>query len=249
MGYLLDTARSMGETLRNLFRKPTTVHFPDETRVKSERYRSSFALLHDEDGEEACIGCFMCERICPSQVITVVADKKRESPATGKKRGYCKDFTLDLNACIFCELCVQVCPTDAIVMLKVTQEPGYTREALCLTMDRLYENEKLDQSAWGTGSKLMAMQDPKRGQPKPEKKKPAPKPAAAAPASKPETPASQPQEPKPTEPAKPASADSASKAEPTESAKPAEPMAKEAVSTEPAKPASATLPSERETKP
>ncbi len=188
MGYLVDTARSMGETLRNLFRKPTTVHFPDETRVKSERYRSSFALLHDEHGDEACIGCFMCERICPSQVITVVADKKRESPATGKKRGYCKDFTLDLNACIFCELCVQVCPTDAIVMLKVTQEPGYTREALCLTMDRLYENEKLNQNAWGTGSKLMAMQDPKRGQPKPVKKKPAP-------------PASKPTEPKPTEPA------------------------------------------------
>jgi NADH-quinone oxidoreductase subunit I len=217
MGYLTDTVRTMGETLRNIFRKPTTVHYPDEKRVRAERYRSSFALVHDENDEEACIGCFMCERICPSQVITVVADKKRESPATGKKRGYCKDFTLDLNACIFCELCVQVCPTDAIVMLKVTQEPGFTREALCLTMDKLYENEKLDQNAWGTGTKLMEMQDPKRGQPKPVKKKvakkvvkkvaePAPSANATASAdSAPEPPAAT-QEVSPTEQAKPASA-------------------------------------------
>lgn len=212
MGYLIDTVRAMSETLRNLFRTPTTVHYPDEKRVRAERYRSSFALVHDEGGEEACIGCFMCERICPSQVITVVADKKRESPVTGKKRGYCKDFTLDLNACIFCELCVQVCPTDAIVMLKVTQEPGFTREALCLTMDKLYENEKLDQNAWGTGTKLMEMQDPKRGQPKPEKKakvakKAAPEEGDAAPKAD-AAPVSQ--EPASTEPAEPATAAPAS---------------------------------------
>jgi len=44
----------------------------------------------------------------------------------------------------------------------------------------LYENETLRESAWATGSLLMEMQDPKRGQPKPVKK-----PAAKAPAEKP----------------------------------------------------------------
>ena len=106
---------------------------------------------------------------------------KRESPVTGKRRAYCEDFTLDLQACIYCELCVQVCPEDAIIMLKVQERPGFEREDLVLTMDKLYANEKEKPLYWGTATKLKAMQDPKRGMPKPEPKaKPAAKPAATA---------------------------------------------------------------------
>ena len=119
--------------------------------------------MHNEHGEEACIGCKMCERICPSDIITVVAAGRKESPVTGKKRGYCADFTLDLNACIVCELCVQVCPEDSILHLRVPQGPGYSREELVLTMDKLYANEDTEDLAWGSGSGLVAMQDPKRG--------------------------------------------------------------------------------------
>lgn len=164
MGYLTDTVRALATTMKNVMRRPTTVHYPMQKRERAERYRNSFALLHDADGDEACVGCLQCERICPSEVITVIAEKK-DSPITGKRRGYAKDFTLDLNACIFCELCVQVCPTDAIVMLRVPETPGYSREQLVLTMDRLYQNEKDKPQTWGKASRLMEMQDPKRGQP------------------------------------------------------------------------------------
>jgi len=163
MGYFTDGVRALGTTMKNVFRRPTTVHYPVEKRERAERYRNSFALLHEENGDEACVGCVQCERICPSYVITVIAEKK-DSPVSGKRRGYAKDFTLDLNACIFCELCVQVCPTDAIVMLRVPEKPSYSRENLVLTMDKLYENEK-QPLTWGTATKLMDMQDPKRGQP------------------------------------------------------------------------------------
>ena len=185
-GYLVDTVRALWTTAKNLARPPTTVHYPNAVRARAERFRASFALLHDEHGEELCIGCLMCERICPSQVITVTQGEKRESAVTGKKRGWADDLTLDLNACIFCELCVQVCPTDAIVMVRTPESPGFSREELFLSMDRLYENEKLRESSWATGSILMEMQDPKRGQPKPAKKAPAvKKPAAKAEAEKP----------------------------------------------------------------
>jgi NADH-quinone oxidoreductase subunit I len=163
MGYFSDGFRALAVTMRNAFRTPTTVHYPVQKRERAERYRNSFALVHEENGDEACVGCVQCERICPSDVITVIAEKK-DSPMTGKRRGYAKDFTLDLNACIFCELCVQVCPTDAILMLRVPETPAYRREDLVLTMDKLYENEKRPLT-WGTATKLMEMQDPKRGQP------------------------------------------------------------------------------------
>jgi NADH-quinone oxidoreductase subunit I len=150
----------MATTLRNALRRPTTVAFPDVIRPRAERYRSSFALLHEADGDEACIGCLQCERICPSEVISIKVGGKRESPVTGKKRGYADDFVLDLNGCIYCELCVQVCPTDAIVMTREPELPAYGREDLVLTMAKLYANEKSKPRAWGDATRLNAMQTP-----------------------------------------------------------------------------------------
>ncbi len=174
--YLTTAARALATSLTNAFRRPVTVEFPEVIRPRAERYRASFALLHEEDGDEACIGCLQCERICPSQVISIKAGGKRESPITGKKRGYADDFVLDLNACIYCELCVQVCPTDAIVMTREPELPAFGREDLVLTMAKLYANEKAKHRAWGDATRLNGMQTP----PKPPK---AAAPASAAPAA------------------------------------------------------------------
>jgi NADH-quinone oxidoreductase subunit I len=179
---LLAAFSALRVTGLNLLRKKITEPLPwDGGRQRPERYRTSFALVHNEDGDEACIGCKMCEKICPSQIITVVPGGRGQSPISGKMRGTAKEFTLDLNACIHCELCVQVCPEDAILMLHAPDEPGYSREAVFLSMAKLYANEPLAKS-WGTGERLVAMQEP--GGPKPAK---AAKPAAAAPAAAPTT--------------------------------------------------------------
>lgn len=194
MGYFKDSLRALANTMANFVRRPTTVQFPAEKRPRAERYRSSFALLHDEQGDELCIGCLQCERICPSEVIKIEQTGKIESPITGKKRGYAKSFVLDLNACIYCELCVQVCPTDAIVMTREPELPAFGREDLVLTMEKLYANETSKPRAWGDGTKLMEMQE--RNKPV-EAKKPrhepaaghaTPAPAAEPPPSVPETP-------------------------------------------------------------
>lgn len=160
MNYLTDGLHALATSLRNAFRTPTTVEFPDVVRPRPERYRTTFALLNDEQGDQLCIGCLMCERICPSTVIAIKAAGKRESPVTGKKRGYADDFVLDLAACIYCELCVQVCPVDAIVMTRAPEVPAFSREDLVLTMERLYANGVDKPRAWSDGTKLMAMQEP-----------------------------------------------------------------------------------------
>lgn len=181
--HLVDGLKALGTSFRNIFRTPQTVQFPAEIRPRAERYRASFALLHDADGDELCIGCLFCEKICPSQVIAIKAAGKRESPVTGKKRGYADDFTIDTSACIFCELCVQVCPTDAIVMTREQEKPAYSREDLVLTMQKLYANEHDKTRAWGDGSKLMGMQEaPKAPKKEAAPKEPAKKDAPAPPA-------------------------------------------------------------------
>lgn len=155
---------AFGLGVRNFWRPKVTEPLPwKQTRPRAERYRASFALVHDEHGEEACIGCKMCEKICPSQIINVATGPKVKSEATGKMRGSCADFTLDLNACIVCELCVQVCPTDAIVMIREQEKPGFDRNELLLTMEKLYANEKRGIRSWSDGTVLVGMQEPGGG--------------------------------------------------------------------------------------
>jgi NADH-quinone oxidoreductase subunit I len=172
---------AMRMTLVNLFRKPVTVHYPTTERTYPDRYRGLLALVYEEDtGEEACIGCRLCEFVCPPAVIKVEIQK-------GEKRNYAKAFTLELYACEFCELCVQVCPTDAIVMMKSFDMATSDRRDLLLDKDRLHTIGLQHEQSWATGNRLRDMQSP----PKPAKKA-APKkalpPTPAAPAAPPAAP-------------------------------------------------------------
>jgi NADH-quinone oxidoreductase subunit I len=146
--------RAMRVTFINLLRKPVTVHYPDKTRVYPDRYRGLLALVYEKDtGEEACIGCRLCEYVCPPAVIKVEMLKS-------EKRNYAKTFTLELYACEFCELCVQVCPTDAIVMMKSFDLSTSDRRELLLDKDRLHAIGLQHQQSWATGNKLRDMQGP-----------------------------------------------------------------------------------------
>jgi NADH-quinone oxidoreductase subunit I len=145
---------AMGMTFRNFFRKPVTVHYPDKPRTYPDRYRGLLALVYEPDtGEEACIGCRLCEMVCPPAVIKVEMLK-------AEKRNYAKTFTLELYACEFCELCVQVCPTDAIVMMKSFDLATADRRELLLDKDRLHALGLQHQQSWATGNKLRDMQGP-----------------------------------------------------------------------------------------
>ena len=147
-------ARAMGVTFRNLFRKPVTVHYPDVQRPYPDRFRGILALAYEKDtGEEACIGCRLCEYICPPQVIKVEMLKT-------EKRNYAKTFTLELYSCEFCELCVQVCPTDAIIMMKTFDLAAADRRDLLLDKDRLHALGLTFEPSWATGNRLRDMQAP-----------------------------------------------------------------------------------------
>jgi NADH-quinone oxidoreductase subunit I len=146
--------RAMGVTLRNLFRTPITVQYPTVKRVYPDRFRGILALAYEKDtGEEACIGCRLCEFICPPQVIKVEMLK-------AEKRNYAKTFTLELYSCEFCELCVQVCPTDAIIMLKTFDLATSDRREMLLDKDRLHALGLAHEPSWATGNRLRDMQAP-----------------------------------------------------------------------------------------
>jgi NADH-quinone oxidoreductase subunit I len=151
--------RAMGVTFKNLLRRPITVRYPTVKRVYPERFRGILALTYDpQTGEENCIGCRLCEYICPPQVIKVEMLK-------AEKRNWAKTFTLELYSCEFCELCVQVCPTDAIVMMRSFDLATADRRELLLDKDRLHALGLQFEPSWATGNRLRDMQAP----PKPAK--------------------------------------------------------------------------------
>ena len=168
----------MGVTFRNLLRRPITVRYPTVKRVYPDRFRGILALTYDgETGEENCIGCRLCEYICPPQVIKVEMLK-------AEKRNYAKTFTLELYSCEFCELCVQVCPTDAIIMLKSFDLATADRRELLLDKDRLHALGLQFEPSWATGNRLRDMQAPpkaaKAAAPAAAADRRAPEPAAEA---------------------------------------------------------------------
>ncbi len=96
--------------LREMLKGDThTILYPLEKLPISPRYRA----LHDikrlvESGNQACIGCGLCEKICISNCIQI--DTKYGS----KGRKVVKGWTLNLGRCIYCGYCAEVCPELAI---------------------------------------------------------------------------------------------------------------------------------------
>src|SRR5258706_11332165 len=128
---VLGTLQTMRMTMRNVFRPANTVTYPRTKRPIPGQWRAgSFALTFDpKTDEENCIGCRLCEYICPSEIIKVTL-RKGEPRANGIGATYCHAFLLDYPACMQCELCIQVCPTDAIVVSRALAPAAATREEL-----------------------------------------------------------------------------------------------------------------------
>ena len=111
-----------------------TMQVPEEPGAIARRARTRHRLLKREDGTPRCVACMLCETVCPSECIHIIAE---ESPVTVvEKRA--KSFEIDLGLCVFCGYCVEACPVDAIRMDtgQVTLS-ALSREDLLWTMPEL----------------------------------------------------------------------------------------------------------------
>lgn len=110
---LWELIQGLRLTGRNLFARKVTVQYPEEKTPQSPRFRGLHALRRYPNGEERCIGCKLCEAVCPALAITI--DTEPRDDGTRRTTRY----DIDLFKCIYCGFCEESCPVDSIVETRI----------------------------------------------------------------------------------------------------------------------------------
>jgi NAD(P)H-quinone oxidoreductase subunit I len=120
----LRAAKYIGQgflvTLDHMNRTPTTIQYPYEKLIPSERFRGRIHFEFDK-----CIACEVCVRVCP--INLPVVDWEFQRPM---KKKQLKSYSIDFGVCIFCGNCVEFCPTNCLSMTEEYELSTYDRHEL-----------------------------------------------------------------------------------------------------------------------
>ena len=146
--FLYELLLGMKVTFLNMFKKKSTLNYPYEKAPQSPRFRGLHALRRYPSGEERCIGCKLCEAVCPALAITIDTEERNDGTRRTTK------YDIDLFKCIFCGFCEEACPVDAIVETRIYEyhfeergENILSKGDLLKIGDKFEDQIAIDQSA------------------------------------------------------------------------------------------------------
>jgi NADH-quinone oxidoreductase subunit I len=127
----------MWVTLVEFFKPPVTVQYPHESLKMPARFRGHIELVRDEaTGRPICFACKVCERVCPSDCISVEGAKLE-----GEKKKSVTMFKLDFTKCSLCGSCVEACKSNAIRFSKQYNLASTSKEDFILDLFKRLEAE------------------------------------------------------------------------------------------------------------
>lgn len=157
--YLPAILKGMAITLSHLFRKKTTISYPEQKREFSKVYRGQHVLKRDELGRERCTSCGLCAVSCPAEAITMIsAERKPGEEHLYREEKYAATYEINMLRCIFCGDCEEACPKEAIFLTDRIVASEYKREPFIYGKDILLEpldpSKRIDVTARQTESVL-----------------------------------------------------------------------------------------------
>ncbi len=130
--YVPEVVKGLKSTMKQMFQPRFTMEYPEVKFEPVGSYRGRPVLVMEAGGEERCVACGLCSRVCPALAIEVQAGETDR-----EKERYPEKFEINMLRCIFCGLCEEVCPEEAIVMSKDYELTFSNRE------DAIYGKDKL----------------------------------------------------------------------------------------------------------
>ncbi|MEA3289300.1 MAG: 4Fe-4S binding protein [Campylobacterota bacterium] len=108
--------KSINKAFKNLFKEPQTIKYPLEPIKKPEGYRGLI-----EYGEEYCIYCLKCEKVCPPGAILFVPT---DTPSDNEKNKKGLEYRYNEHLCIYCGECVRACPKPDEALWQSEKKPS-----------------------------------------------------------------------------------------------------------------------------
>ena len=84
-----------------LNKRTVSLEYPEKKRILNDVFRGKPEV-------SGCIGCGICQKVCPSGAISIKKDEN----------GKVIEYKFDLKKCIICGNCSFYCPKGAIKMTK-----------------------------------------------------------------------------------------------------------------------------------
>jgi len=138
--YLPAILGGMWITFGHLFKKKTTIRYPEVKREFSEIYRGRHVLKRDDEGRERCTACGLCAVACPAEAITMIAaERKPGEEKLYREEKYASTYEINMLRCIFCGFCEEACPKEAIFLTKEIVHSEYERDQFIYGKDVLVE--------------------------------------------------------------------------------------------------------------
>ena len=127
-------------TIRHLFRKKSTVSYPEVKRDRSVVYRGRHVLKRDDHGAVRCTACGLCAVACPAEAITMTAaERKKGEEHLYREEKYAAVYEINMLRCIFCGLCEEACPKEAIFLTDRLVSTDFKRGEFVYGKDKLVE--------------------------------------------------------------------------------------------------------------
>tara|TARA_Y100000768_G_scaffold88699_1_gene63699 strand:- start:2580 stop:3065 length:486 start_codon:yes stop_codon:yes gene_type:complete len=130
----LEILKGLRITGDKLYKKPITIQYPEEKTPQSTRFRGLHALRKYPNGEERCIGCKLCEAVCPALAISIETEERKNDKTRRTTR-----YDIDLFKCIYCGFCEEACPVDAIVETSIFEYHFENRKESVMKKEDLLE--------------------------------------------------------------------------------------------------------------